>query len=125
MIKYSRAPEIEEQIREISEKLLLSHDVSRIPCVRSTGSKSRYILARCHTMSRAVQTGLGLDAHYVIEIVSENFDKLDEEEKTKTLIHELMHIPKAFGGGFKGHRHVNKRAVESMYRQFKNFSDTS
>jgi len=31
-----------------------------------------------------------------------------------------MHIPKAFGGGFKSHRHVNKKSVDQMYEQYKN-----
>jgi predicted metallopeptidase len=118
MIKYFKAPDINEQIKDITEKLGIKYDLSRIPCVRSRGSASRYILARCHTISRAVQTGLEMKAHYIIEIVSENYDKLPEDEKVKTLIHEIMHIPKAFGGGFKGHRHVNKRAVDKLYREY-------
>ena|SRR3989338_1441006 len=118
MIKYSKSPDIDGMIQDISRRLDIPHDLSRIACVRSTGSKSRYTLARCHTISRAVQAGLGIKAHYIIEIVSENFDSLDNEEKIKTLIHELMHIPKAFGGGFKGHRHVNRRAVEKMYGMY-------
>ncbi len=119
MIKYEKAPDIESSVRDISGRLDIRHDLTRIACIRSRGSKSRYVLARCHTISRAVQAALGLEAHYIVEIVSENFDNLGEEEKVKTLIHELMHIPKAFGGGFKGHRHVNRRAVEKMYEKYK------
>ncbi len=119
-MKYSKAPDIEIQVREISGKLELPHDISRLICIRSIGSKSRHTIARCHSVSRAVQTALGIDAHYVIEVLSENFDRLPEDERTRTLIHELMHIPKAFGGGFKGHRVVNRRAVEKMYVKYKN-----
>lgn len=118
-MRYDKAPDVEALIKEISGKLGIKHDTSRIACVRSTGSKSKYTLARCHTISRAVQAGLGIKAHYIIEILSENFDRLGNEEKIKTLIHELMHIPKAFGGGFRGHRHVNRRAVEKMYEMYK------
>ena len=119
MIKYYKAAEIEILVNEISNRLDIRHDLSRIVCIRSIGSKSRHTLARCHTISKAVQTGLDLKAHYIIEIISENFDKLNNEEKIKTLIHELMHIPKAFGGGFKGHRYVNKRTVEKMYENYR------
>ncbi|MFH0711451.1 MAG: putative metallopeptidase [Candidatus Aenigmatarchaeota archaeon] len=118
-MKYSRDPDIQNQIIEISDRLGMVHDISRIICIRSTGSKSKRTLARCHSMSKAVQTALGLKAHYVIEVVSENFDRLPEEERTKTLIHELMHIPKSFGGGFKGHRVVNRISVEQMYKIYK------
>jgi predicted metallopeptidase len=119
-MKYVKDSETEDRVREISERLELPHDIARVICIRSTGSKSRRTIARCHSVSRAVQTALGIEAHYVIEVVSENYDRLPEEEKTKTLIHELMHIPKAFGGGFKGHHVVNRRAVDSMYKRYKN-----
>ena len=119
MIKYCKADDIESLVREISHKLDIPHDLSRIACIRSIGSKSRRTLARCHTISKAIQTGLDIKAHYVIEIISENFNRLSHADKIKTLIHELMHIPKAFGGGFKGHRYVNKRSVEKMYENYK------
>jgi predicted metallopeptidase len=117
-MKYFKAPDIEAKMRDVFEKLGMVHDISRIICIRSRGSKSRRALGRCHTTSRAVQAALGIKAHYIIEIISENYDRLPEEEKTKTIIHELMHIPKAFGGGFKGHRVVNRRAVDEMYRRY-------
>ena len=119
-MKYQKAADIEIKVREISSILNMPYDMSRVKCIRSTGSKSRRTIARCHSISKAVQTGLEIDAHYVIEVLSENFDRLPDEEKTRTLIHELMHIPKAFGGGFKGHRVVNRRAVEKMYVKYKN-----
>lgn len=120
MIKYFNAPDIQEQIQDIVDVLNIEHDVGRIKCIKSTGSKSRYTLARCHTVSRAVQTGLNIEAHYIIEVITENYNKLSEEEQMKTLIHEIMHIPKAFGGGFKGHKLVNKKSVDKMYDQYKN-----
>ena len=46
-------------------------------------------------------------------------DTLGKADQTKVLIHELMHIPHAFGGGFRSHRpYVTKRKVEKMYQQF-------
>lgn len=119
MIKYFEAADIQNLVTEISDRLELGHDISRIKCIISTGSKSRRILARCHTISKAVQTALGIKAHYIIEVISENFNKLSHEEKIKTLIHELMHIPKAFGGGFKGHKYVSRRFVDKMYESYK------
>jgi predicted metallopeptidase len=89
-------------------------------CIRSRGSRSRRTLARCHVLSRAMQTALNLPPSYVIEIISERFDVLDKEEQTKVLIHELMHIPKSFGGGFRHHNYVNRRVVEKMYKKLLN-----
>ena len=118
-IKYYKAPDIQNLVSEISKRLSIKHDLSRVVCIKSIGSKSKRTLARCHTISKAVQIGLGIQTHYIIEIISENFDKLSHEDRIKTLIHELMHIPKAFGGGFKGHGYVNRRTVEKMYENYK------
>lgn len=45
-------------------------------------------------------------------------DKLSESEKTKTIIHELMHIPKTFGGGFIHHDKVHERNVKIVFDQY-------
>ncbi len=121
MISYSKAPDVEEDVVDITRRLELNHiDLSRVVCIRSFGSKSRRTLARCHTISRIVQKSLDIGAHYIIEVIAEQFDRLPQEEKTKTLIHELLHIPKSFGGGFKHHDFVNHKNVEKLYRQYEN-----
>ncbi len=118
-IKYYKAPDVQDEISNLVGKLNLSHlDLSRIVCIRSFGSKSRRTIARCHTTSRIVQASLGIGAHYIIEIISEIYDKMPQEEKIKTLIHELMHIPKSFGGGFRHHDFVNKKGVEKLYKEY-------
>ena len=43
---------------------------------------------------------------------------MSPEDKTKTLIHELMHIPKTFGGGFIHHDVVHERNVNKMYEHY-------
>ena len=39
--------------------------------------------------------------------------------KIKTIIHELMHIPKTFGGGFKHHNFVTEKNVNKFYKAYK------
>ena len=34
-----------------------------------------------------------------------------------------MHIPKAFGGGFKHHDHVTERNVNKHYKMYMNLKD--
>ena len=45
---------------------------------------------------------------------------MSDIEKTKVLIHELMHIPKTFGGGFKHHDYVCRENVELEYERYIN-----
>jgi predicted metallopeptidase len=122
MIDYELAEDIGARIEDILQKTQMTHiDGSRVVCIRSKGSKSRRIIARCHGLPRIMQLALGEGPLYAIEVVSERFDKLSEEEQTKVLIHELMHIPYSFGGGFRAHRpHVTRKKVESMYKKFVN-----
>jgi len=118
MIKYVPAPDIQEQARRVAEKTGIKHDFSRIHFVRSHGSSSRRTLARCHAMPRILQHALGMKGQYVIEVLAEKFDKLDEKEKTKTIIHELLHIPKSMGGGFRHHDYVCARNIDVLYRKY-------
>lgn len=119
MIKYELDEQLSGHVRHIVSSLNLHHDLSRVACVRSTGSTSRRTLARCHALSRIMQKALGVKAHYVIEVISENFDRLSDEEKTKTIMHELLHIPKSMGGGFRYHDYVCSRNVDELYKQYK------
>jgi predicted metallopeptidase len=119
MIRYEMAPEIESKLRRISRKLKMDHiDLDRVRGVRSYGSTGKGIIARCHALPKVMQLALGIEAHYVIEILTENYNRLSKEEQIKILIHELMHIPETFGGGFRMHSdHVTRKNVEKLYRK--------
>jgi predicted metallopeptidase len=119
MIRYELAPEIESKLKRISRKLKMDHiDLDRVKGVRSYGSTGKGIIARCHALPKVMQLALGIDAHYVIEILTENYERLSQEEQIKILIHELMHIPETFGGGFRMHKdHVTRKNVEKLYRK--------
>jgi predicted metallopeptidase len=66
-----------------------------------------------------MQKVLGIKAVYVLEFLSERFDKMSQEEQLKVIIHELMHIPKTFGGGFIHHNIVNEKAVNRCYAEYR------
>jgi predicted metallopeptidase len=119
-MEYWPAPDIDEELGRIIRSLDLNHiRPGRVRAIRSRGTRSRRILARCHGLPKALQTGLNLSAHYVIELVSENYDRLTEAEKAKTLIHELLHIPRVFGGGFRNHDYVRDRRVNQLYERYR------
>jgi len=120
-IKYEPAPDIMERLYRIAKKINMGHvRFSGVYAIRSRGSKSRWTIARCHALSKIWQKCLDIKAVYIIEIISERFDKMSREEQDKTLIHELMHIPNCFGGGFKHHNVVNRKGVEKLYREYVN-----
>lgn len=119
-IKYELAPDLQEKINEIALLLFPYVKVDSVVCIRSYGSSSRGTIARCHALGKAMQLALKRKGFYVIEIISRRFDKLSENDKIKTLIHEIMHIPKSFGGGFIHHNIVHEKNVEIMFQKYVN-----
>jgi len=120
MIEYHLAEDIDFRVKEIFRKLKMTHiDETRVICLRSKGSGSRRVIARCHGLSRIMQLALNKKPHYIIEVLSERFDQLNKEDQTKVLIHEILHIPHSFGGGFRSHKpFVTRAKVQRIYDQF-------
>jgi len=117
-ISYELAPDLDDKARKICELLFPHVRVDSIACIRSFGSKSRGTIARCHALGKVMQLGMGTKAFYSIEFLSERFDKMPVAEQEKIIVHELMHIPKSFGGGFKHHDFVCEGNVEAFYREY-------
>jgi predicted metallopeptidase len=119
-IKYQYAPDVEEIARDVVSRMNWDHiKLEHIGFLRSLNSKSRGTIARCHAMGKAMQIGLKRNtSFYVIEVISKRYDRFSEKDKVKTVIHELMHIPKSFGGGFKHHNVVNEKSVKNVYEKY-------
>ena len=122
-MKYEFAEDLQLKAQEISRMLFPHVQLENVRCFRSFGSSSRWTIARCHALGKLMQKAIGIKAVYALEFLSERFDKLSEEEQLKTIIHELMHIPKTFGGGFKHHNFVTERNVNKMYKEYKRRKD--
>src|SRR4030067_3171671 len=116
-IKYYAAPDIKSQVDEIASDLDLFHVVPQfVFCVRSKGSKAKRTIARIHGLGKIWQGVLNRPPSYIIEVISEIYDKKSGEEKEKNLIHELLHIPGGFSGGFRPHNgDVDRKIVEELY----------
>jgi len=118
-----QAPDVQEKIERILRALEFSHVKQyRVICMRSRGSKAR-AYARVWNLPSIWQKALGIRAYYIIEVLSEHFDKLNEGQKEKVLIHELLHIPKTFSGALVPHvcfgKRIDNARVESLYRKYK------
>jgi predicted metallopeptidase len=121
-IKYAHAPDIKEISEEIIRILEWNHiHLEHIAFLRSFGSSAKRTIARCHALGKAMQIGMERDnGFYLVEVISEHFDRLPEDEKIKVIIHELMHIPKSFGGGFIHHNKVHDKSVEMVFKNYRN-----
>ncbi|MBR9702373.1 metallopeptidase [Candidatus Pacearchaeota archaeon] len=117
-MRYEFAPDLQEIAEEISKLLFPYIVVERVKCFRGFGSTSKRTIARCHALGKLMQKAIGIKAFYALEFLSERFDKLSKENQIKTIIHELMHIPKTFGGGFKHHDFVTDKNVNLHYKTY-------
>jgi len=117
-LKYLEAPDVKILMEEIVESLNLFHVVPQfVYCYRSIGSKSGNTVARIHGLGKIWQEALLRPPAYIIEVISERYYKLNEEEKEKTVIHELLHIPKGFSGGFRPHKgYISRKRVEELHK---------
>jgi predicted metallopeptidase len=124
-MEFKFAPDIKSRLRIILQgPALKSVRLAQIHCFRSWGSTSR-ARARIWGFPRIWQMALKQPPHYCIEVLAEKFDHLSETDKTKVLIHELLHIPKNFSGSLLPHGHkrphlVNNKTVERIWHALSN-----
>lgn len=118
-----KAEDIQQRVEEIISTLGLEHIIdARIMCMRSRNAKTR-AYARIWSLPSIWQKAFGINPFYIIEVLSEKFDHLGDEDKTRILIHELLHIPKKFSGGLVPHNNrgtkINHTNVSKVYEEYK------
>ena len=121
------APDIKKIVTRLVPHLPFAAymDPKRIVCMRSRKATSR-ARARIWSFPKIWQMALNLPPYYVIEVLAHHFDHLSDDDKTRVIIHELMHIPKNFSGALVPHRGLHKRidhkTVETLFKQYKESS---
>ncbi len=123
-MQLEKAPDIEKIIKHVLPHLPFDHiDPQRVFCMRSHKATSR-ARARIWSFPKIWQMALSAPAYYVIEVLSHHFDHLSDDDKTRVIIHELMHIPKNFSGALVPHRgrfhRIDHRTVEKLFILYKN-----
>jgi len=118
-IRYAEAPEIKQLMERIVTELDFKHiNLNGVHCFRSFGSKSKRTVARVHALGKLWQKALCTHPNYIIEVISERYDSLSQAEKEKILIHELLHIPEGFSGGFRPHKgYITRRRIDSLHEK--------
>lgn len=115
---------VKKQLLQVLKMGHFSHiNASQLTIYKSLGSSSRAI-ARIWGLPRVWQQALQINPHYIIEVLSEKYDRMSEENQIKTLIHELLHIPKTFSGALVPHRgsrkmNINNKIIDSIYKNYK------
>lgn len=122
-MEVAHAQDIQRMMVRILKRIPFDHvKPSQITCMRSTGATSR-AYARIWSFPKIWQKALSHPPHYVIEVLAHHFDKLSDDDKTRTIIHELMHIPKNFSGALVPHRgryhRIDRRTVEKLFQTYK------
>lgn len=102
-VSWKLAPDIKKR----SHELIVQFDLNwirfeRIFFYRSVNSKAK-AYARAWGLPKLWQRSLKVEPSYMIEVLSEHFDKLSEMEQDKIILHELSHIPKTFSGALLPH----------------------
>jgi predicted metallopeptidase len=126
LIKYLIEDEVKSRVEEVVKVLGWSYiDTDRVFCIKSMGSKSKYVHARCYSFPRVLQKAFNMKPHYIIEVIGKYYDELSDEGKYKLVIHELLHIPYTFSGALRNHKgsgrrdQVTKSVVNKCYEMFK------
>lgn len=120
-MNYKKAPEIKKTIVQLINRLDMKHiKKNNIHCIRSFDAKTRAV-ARIWGMAKIFHEVVGITPNYIIEVNAKRFDKMSDRDKVKTLIHELMHIPKTFSGALLSHRgryhEITDREVEKILKK--------
>lgn len=122
-LSWTRDTEIQDEMSQIINSLGLSYiNGKRVFCYRTSGSKAR-AYARIWSFPKIFQEVLEIEPAYVMEIISEKFDKLNTDNRKKVIIHELLHIPKNFSGSLLPHKYGYtkiEKEVEVLFKRYMN-----
>ena len=127
-MEWEEAEDIKIDLKKILNVLGMPYiNSDRIFCFRTHGSKSRSY-ARIWSFPKIFQRALNQKPAYVIEVLSKHFDKLDNDNQKKVLIHELLHIPKNFSGALLPH-HTRSRRISiltnQLFKEYKKLSENN
>lgn len=122
-VEWHDAPDIKSRALELVSNLSMDWILfERIFFYRSTNSSAR-AYARTWGLPQLWQRSLSVEPSYIVEVLSEHFDKLDEEKQDKIILHELTHIPRNFSGALVAHTRHAKGSfhdkLDQLYEQYK------
>jgi predicted metallopeptidase len=116
-VDWQEANDIKQRTEDLIQKLDLEWlKYGRIFFYRSTGSTAR-AYARTWGLPRLWQTVLTVEPAYIVEVISEHFDKLSQRQQDEIILHELSHIPRNFSGALTPHTKRGHNNFKDKLRQ--------
>ncbi|MDT7901975.1 MAG: putative metallopeptidase [Acidianus sp.] len=115
VLELEKAEDVKKLALRINKEANMGIDLNKVVFLRSRNSKTSAI-ARTLTLPPQWRYVLGDDVLYIIEVVSEKYDKLECSDKIFVITHELMHIPRTMKGlrnhNYKGFKQIRKISKE-------------
>ena len=106
---WTKAPDVKKRTSKLIKALDLDWvKIKYVHFYSSKNSKAR-AYARIWGLSRIWQQALNTEPSYILEVISEKFERLSIPDQDKVLLHELAHIPKNFSGSLVPHYRRGKR----------------
>lgn len=118
-MKWVKDNNLQKQLEGVVKQIGFDHiPVKNVHCYRTYESKAR-AYARIWAFPKIFQEVLNVEPAYIVEVISEKYDRLSPDEKVKVIIHELLHIPRNFSGSLLPHKFGNKRIDREVDRLYK------
>jgi predicted metallopeptidase len=115
VLELEKAEDVKKLALSINKEANMGIDLNKVVFLRSRNSKTSAI-ARTLTLPPQWRYVLGDDVLYIIEVISEKYDKLECSDKIFVITHELMHIPRTMKGlrnhNYKGFKQIRKISKE-------------
>jgi predicted metallopeptidase len=115
VLELEKAEDVKKLALRINKEANMGIDLNKVVFLRSRNSKTSAI-ARTLTLPPQWRYVLGDDVLYIIEVISEKYDKLECSDKIFVITHELMHIPRTMKGlrnhNYKGFKQIRKISKE-------------
>lgn len=121
-VDWMLAPDISERALVLITEFKMDWILyERLFFYRSNNSRAR-AYARTWGLPKLWQRSLEVEPGYIIEVLSEHFDKLSVKDQDKVILHELTHIPRNFSGSLVPHTRHKKGSfhdkLEQLYEDY-------
>src|SRR5258708_364368 len=104
-VEWIKDPAIHERVIRLVIDLEIDWVVPDLVYTFRSYNSASNAIARIWGLNKVWQMAIDHDPAYVLEVISERFDKLSERQKDEVILHELAHIPRNFSGALMAHSH--------------------